>query len=463
MRRKRFRLFTAAVAVGALLGIVLLVESGLTYRYVTNHLLRDHLNWEAGQHLSSLENRVRALHVESRQQLQALIEEICRERKDGIAWIRIADANGAVIAQSSEVPIPTISRPEVETLRRGLTHRHSVARPTVNGEVLVSTMPLRLRLTEHRTEGIASAEQDQSVFAIAEIALPTSGSNDLFRVLRNNLAISTGAALALLLSMAAAVARLPGYLRGRELEDQLDLARTVQQRLQPTPDQVLREPGFDFAAKCIPAFEVGGDYYDVFSTRLGEHTIALGDIAGKGLPASLLMAHLHGSVRSIAAVDERSDLAAGAAHLNELLCTVTSGERFASLFWGHYSSTKRELRYVNAGHLPPVIVRQSRPGVFESQRLQIGGPVLGLLPRASYVEDEVAVKGGDVLVMYSDGLAEAANRSDMEFGELRLIETVEANWLRPVEEIQKAIIEAVSAFVGRCELQDDLTVLVVRF
>lgn len=450
----RSRWFKSAAAAGFLLGAVLLVESSLTYRYVSQHLVRDHLSSQAGQHLSLLETRARRLNIETKEQFRELVEEICEERPGQIAWLRIVDAQGRILAQARNAYGGNISPGTLEALMKERTHSVSEIRSTPAGNVLVVALPLQYRLkNQQERTGMRS-------FNVAEIALVMRGPDDLFRALRSNLAISTGSAVVLLLSMAVLFALMPRYLQGRELEDQLVLARAVQQRL--LPGQYPACDQLDFTAECLPAYQVGGDYYDVFATRQGQVALVLGDVSGKGLPAALLMAHLHGAVRSIASFGEGIHLADAADHLNKLLSAVTSRERFASLFWGYYSPKEQLLKYVNAGHLPPLLVRRCRTEGFECHRLDMGGCVLGLLSGTVYEQGEIAVSDRDVLVVYSDGLVEAANESDVEFGEDRLLATVEANWHRPVREIQQSILDAVTGFVGTCELQDDLTLLVAR-
>lgn len=462
MRRYRFKWFSAAVAAGFLLGVALLVESIFTYRYVTRHLVREHLSWQAGQHLSLLENRARRLNIETKERLRDLIEEICEERAGQIAWLRIVDAQGEILAQSGSVYGPAVALEAVAALSEGRADSTAEIRSTPAGDVLVVTSPLQYRLkNQQQKSGTQQGGSGRSSFNVAEMAVATRGPDALFGALQRNLAISAGSALALLISMAVVFARLPSYLRGRELDDQLDLARTVQQRLLPRQSPVFDR--FGFAAQCLPAYEVGGDYYDVFSTQQGQVALVLGDVSGKGLPAALLMAHIHGAVRSVATIDEGLHLATTAGNLNKLLSAVTSTERFASLFWAYYSPNERLVRYVNAGHLAPLLVRRCQEGAFECHRLDVGGPVLGVLPHCTYEQGEVTVRDRDVLVLYSDGLAEATNTSDVEFGEERLLAVVEANCHRPVSDIQKSILDAVTHFRGGHELQDDLTLLVARF
>lgn len=460
MRRYRFKWFSVAAVAGFLLGAALLVESIVNYRYVTRHLVREHLSWQAGQHLSLLENRARRLNIETSERLRDLIVEICEERAGQIAWLRIVDAQGEILAQSGRPYGHGVALEAIAALSEGRAHSMAEIRWTPGGDVLVVALPFQYRLKSQQQRERQRAGSGRSSFNVAEIAVATHGPDVLFGALQRNLAISAGSALALLISMAIVFARLPSYLRGRELEDQLALARTVQQRLLPRQSSVFDR--LEFAAECLPAHEVGGDYYDVFSTQEGQVALVLGDVSGKGLPASLLMAHIHGAVRSVATSDAGLHLATAAGNLNRLLFAVTSRESFASLFWAYYSPNERLLRYVNAGHLPPLLVRRGPGGEFECHRLDAGGPVLGLLPQCTYGQGEVAVRDRDMLVLYSDGLAEATNTSDVEFGEDRLLAAVEANWHRPVSDIQQSILDAVTHFRGEHELQDDLTLLVAR-
>jgi len=461
MRRYRFKWFSVAAAAGFLLGAALLVESIVNYRYVTRHLVREHLSWQAGQHLSLLESRARRLNIETKEGLRDLIEEICEERAGRIAWLRVVDAQGEILAQSGSAYGRGVARETIAALLEERAHSVPEIRSTPGGDVLVVALPLQYRLKHQQQQtGAQPAGSARSSFNVAEIAVATRGPDVLFGALRSNLAISVGSALALLISMAVVFARLPSYLRGRELEDQLALARTVQQRLLPRQIPVCDR--LEFAAECLPAYEVGGDYYDVFSTRQGQVALVLGDVSGKGLPTSLLMAHIHGAVRSVATLDEGLQLATTAGNLNKLLSAVTSRERFASLFWAYYSPNERLVRYVNAGHLAPLLIRRGPDGAFERYRLDVGGPVLGLLPQCTYEQGEVTVRDRDVLVLYSDGLAEATNTSDVQFGEERLLAAVEANWHRPVSDLQDSILDAVTHFRSGHELQDDLTLLVAR-
>lgn len=165
--------------------------------------------------------------------------------------------------------------------------------------------------------------------------------------------------------------------------------------------------------------------------------------------------------------------------LNRMLCARLPGDRFVSLFWAYYEPGGRTLRYINAGHPPPLLFERGakrravapalstwRPpedDVSGARLLETGGPVLGLLREATYESESITLHGGDLLVVYSDGLTEAWNQADEEFGEDRLYRAIARNLDRPADEIQRAVLDEVKSFVGSRRFEDDLTLLVVRF
>ena len=137
------------------------------------------------------------------------------------------------------------------------------------------------------------------------------------------------------------------------------------------------------AAECIPASQVGGDFYDVVSLPGGQVAFALGDVSGHGISAALLMGLIHGVMSSPPWGVEENDPERGAARLNQLLLTKSSGERYATLFWCGYDPTSGLLRYLNAGHPPPLWIQRRPNGTPSVHRLTGGGPVLGLLSVAA--------------------------------------------------------------------------------
>ncbi len=462
MYPRRFNWIWVVLAVGAALGVVLLAESIATYRYVAGHLVPDHLVGEAGDYASLIENHARQENVASYAALDELLEDVRAAHSGHIAWVRVADQQGEILASAGAKDAERIPQTVVETILDLRSQSVAETRSTPAGEVFVVRLPFRFRLTDERPglvgEGVAPGRPR---FKLAEIALFSHGAADPFWPLRRDLAVTIVAALALLASMGVFAWRLPAYLRSREINQQLALARRVQQEL--LPRKCPSCAGLDFAAECIPAWEVGGDYYDVFPTRSGQICMLLGDVAGKGLPAALLMGLLHGAVRAASAnwnVENHAELAS---QLNEILCARTSSDRFVSLFWACYEPRSRELHYVNAGHLPPMVVRRQRESGSEILRLETGGPVLGLLPDAPYAQGSLTLQPSDLLVLFSDGLVEAMAPDDTEFGDERLVERIRTASHDSLDQLRQKILNEVQKFVAGRPLGDDLTLLLVRF
>jgi sigma-B regulation protein RsbU (phosphoserine phosphatase) len=244
----------------------------------------------------------------------------------------------------------------------------------------------------------------------------------------------------------------------RRRQSELEIAATVQQKLFPRVGRRLRT--IDYAGQCVAARGVGGDYYDFLD--LGEESLGfvLADVSGKGIPAALLMANLQACFRTQAA--------SGARRPAELLEAVhkhfyssTGSDRFATLFFGSYDDRARRMRYVNCGHCPPLLLRASG----ELTKLESTAPVLGAFEEWSCGEGEVSLDAGDTLLLYSDGVTEAANSAGDEFGEHRLVRTMRENsGLRgcvAANDLAGEIVNAVSTF-SEATLVDDVTVVAIR-
>jgi hypothetical protein len=438
-----------AVVVGMLLGIVLLIQTVGTYYYVAGALVRQEARRDADRTASGLARAVRLSGANDPVHLQPIVNELRHERPQRIAWIRIIAAEGKLLAQSgnpSGAPY-TPERPGSVAENR-LTL--SAVREAEGGKVLVTAYPLVLSVRGGSVPAPATSE----------IAIYLEGVSVSFRRLRENMILGCSAAIALLISVLIIGWRFPSYLRGKHYEEELELARRVQLDLLPSRTRL--QAGLDFAARCIPAWEVGGDLYDAFETTEDRVALVLGDVSGKGLPAALLMALVHGAIRSNDWTASPSNHEEATRRLNRLLCEKSGQERFASLFWCYYDRQRAVLRYINAGHLPPFLVRRNGPAPFEVLRLEEGGMVLGVHADASYRQGEAAIQPGDLLVMFSDGIPEAANAKAEEFGEARLLDTIEQNWSKSSSVIGDSIFAGVRAFLGRQPAQDDQTLLVVR-
>jgi sigma-B regulation protein RsbU (phosphoserine phosphatase) len=266
-----------------------------------------------------------------------------------------------------------------------------------------------------------------------------------------------GEQLTLMIENARLTARV---VEQEKLRRDLALASEVQRRLLPE-----RPPDFDFAAISafsVPARSVGGDYYDFLD--LGNHRvgIALADVAGKGVAAALIMAVVQASLRIVAAEGETS-LPALAARINEYLHRSTSSKSYATFFYAQLDEASRQLRYVNAGHNPPYLLRQSdgNAGV-EIRELNVGGMVLGLFPEIAYEEATVELQRGDVLIAFTDGVTEALNAAEEEFGEARLKDLIRGMLHLSAAKISSELSEALRRWIRDTAQYDDLTFVVIK-
>jgi sigma-B regulation protein RsbU (phosphoserine phosphatase) len=242
--------------------------------------------------------------------------------------------------------------------------------------------------------------------------------------------------------------------RERYLRD-LEIAREVQERLYPQAPPVPK--GLACAGHCRPARAVGGDYYDLFGVPGGQFGIAIGDISGKGIPAALLMASLQAYLRGLT-LAEVPRPALLMENINRLVLESTPDNRYATFFYGQYDPSTREFTYVNGGHVPPLVFRAG--GTVE--RLDVGGPVVGLITPVTYTQKTLTLEKGDLVVMYTDGISEAMNAGDEEFGEERLVETVRAHPGASPSDLIGSLIAAADEFAAGAPQHDDVTVLVVR-
>jgi sigma-B regulation protein RsbU (phosphoserine phosphatase) len=238
----------------------------------------------------------------------------------------------------------------------------------------------------------------------------------------------------------------------QRVRSEIEIARNVQQKFFPQKTKLLETA--DYAGRCVPAHEVGGDYYDFLDLGRGSMGFVLADVCGKGIAAALLMANLQGCFRSQA---DRASPAALLHEVNRLFYDSTPPEQYATVFFGQYDDLARRLRYVNCGHLPPVLARAA--GGFE--RLESDATVLGIFPDWTCTETVVELAPGDTLIMFSDGVTEAGIETGQEFGEDRLIAMIEAGRHSPLEPLIGAIVEAArgSSAAGQT---DDITVVGIR-
>ncbi len=441
------------LALGAVLAVALLVQTISNYRYVANNLILQDARRVAEERVRNVERAARLARPQDAAAFRVLLDDIRNESLDQLAGIAVVQANGSVVASSGQVP-PLLP----EQLPRGPADRDALmTRESAGGrDVLTGVFPCRCGLA--RTVGDAADQRPDALRLLVQVALYEDSLSAPFSRLRRNAIISASAALSLLIALSLIAARATAYMRGKQLETQLELAREVQRDILPSASAYA---GLDVSAKWLPASQVGGDFFDIVELPGGRMSFAVGDVSGHGISAALLMSLIHGAMSNPPwGASEDADRAA--VRLNNLLLTKSSGERFASLFWCAYDPASQVLQYLNAGHLPAVRLWRDTEGTWHGDRLAEGGPVLGLLSAAAYRAVSVPASEGDLLVLFSDGITEAPNRRDEPFGESRLMAVVQQSRELPASAISDAILAAVRGFTGDRPAPDDQTLLVVR-
>ena len=228
-----------------------------------------------------------------------------------------------------------------------------------------------------------------------------------------------------------------GYLRTREMTQELAIAARIQKNL--LPEQVPRSEAFCMAVSIRPCKEIGGDFYDFIDLPGKNLGIAIGDVSGKGTPAALLVGSVCTALRVQAErIYAMREIVGG---VNRLLCRYTRQEQFATLFYGVLNIPQRVLTYVNAGHNYPLVFRDGQAVSLES-----GGPPLGFFPEQTYSQQVIQLLTGDILVLYTDGFTEAIDRNEEFFGEERLRKIVAQHQDLDPEQIAGALEDAVAGF-----------------
>lgn len=240
----------------------------------------------------------------------------------------------------------------------------------------------------------------------------------------------------------------------RMMAHELQQAAEIQQRFLPA--QAPQVAGLDLAGHNAPCRTVGGDYYDFFPYPNGRVAMVLGDVSGKGMPASLLMMSLQARVQVL--IEEPENLGAAMTRLNRLTATNCPSNRFITFFMCVLDGATGELAFSNAGHNPPLVMRASG----SAEWLDAGGCVLGVMPMMKYEESRNRLGTGDVLVVFSDGLTDALNPQGEEFGEARLEAVVRQHRGEPSAAILEGVNRAIAEWAAGTPLPDDLTLLVAR-
>ena len=229
-------------------------------------------------------------------------------------------------------------------------------------------------------------------------------------------------------------------------------ARSIQQGL--LPKSIPQRPGYEISGAWQPAQSVGGDYYDVLEFDDNSLGLCIADVSGKGLPAALLMSNLQAAVRGLASPALAPD--GLCSRLNSLVCHNTGADRFITFFYARLDGPARLLHYANAGHNPPILLHADG----SHERLQAGGGVLGVFPRHKFASGTAQLAPGDRLILYTDGVTEACDAADQEFGEVRLLRLLQEHRTAAASALQAKIL-AVTGEFSRGHWHDDATLLVL--
>jgi phosphoserine phosphatase RsbU/P len=293
---------------------------------------------------------------------------------------------------------------------------------------------------------------------LGALLLGPKTSGDAYGSIERDLLRQCAEQLTLMIENARLTSRV---VEQEKLRRDVALAAEVQRRL--LPDRPPEREGSVLAALSLPARSVGGDYYDFLDLGDQRIGIALADIAGKGVAAALIMAVVQASLRIVVSGGETS-LPELAAKMNGFLHRSTGSNSYATFFYAQLDERSRQLRYVNAGHNPPYLLRAAdeSPHAAEIRELSIGGTVLGLFPQMTYEEATVDLRSGDVLVAFTDGVTEALNLAEEEFGEERLKDLLRSVVHLPADDISASISTTLRDWIKDTTQFDDLTFVVMK-
>jgi hypothetical protein len=441
---------------GAGLAILLLASSVINYVISSRANALFNTRREMARQMTALDQLV---HVQKpgAAALSSVLEQVVRESKGTLAWAQMLDREGAVIARSGAAAAPAFT---VDYVASRIRERRPVfaVRDTRAGKVVVEAFPIHLpSYTSVESFKTVALKPGLGSMTFVELA-SYENAGILVWPARWTLLLGVSGGCALLGALMVLAVRFRSHLSARRVERQIQIASQVQRGLLPAANTSPKD--FELAAEWRPASSVSGDFYDAFELAKEGAAFVVGDVSGKDVPAAMLASLIQGTAHAADWTRSAADHNAATEHLNRLLCERASQERFASLFWGYFDAPTGLLHYVNCGHCAPLLFCASRKSV---SRLCDGGPVLGLLPQARFEHGAERLEQGDVLVLYSDGVIEAANATGEEFGEHRLIAAVESDVHAEPGEIRDRILRAVREFTGSDVLADDQTLLAIRY
>lgn len=407
----------------------------------------------AVEELSILNDLARAISasLDSKQIMQTIIQRS----------LRAVNAEQGVITMVEEEavdPIKTLVRAVTHSTQQEQFHLHQA----LVGWMHLHKKPLIVKSpqTDERFRGV---HWDESIHSL--VCVPMLVKSKLKGVLtvynKKDMKEFTDDDQRLLAILAAQSAQIVENARLNEreklflkIQQEVQLAAKIQSDLLPHSCPTI--PGYELASTNIPAQEVGGDHYDFIPIDDSRIAICLGDVSGKGLPASLLMANLQATLRSQVLTDPTPRQCVERA--NTLLFQSTGPEKYATLFYCVLDFHNHALGFTNAGHEFPILVSSSG----DVHRLKSGGVPLALMESFPFEQDAMTIAPGDLLVISSDGIAEAMNAAHEQFGDERLCDLISRLRTRPASEVLNAIIAAVKEHTGTSPQMDDMTLVVLK-
>ncbi len=243
-------------------------------------------------------------------------------------------------------------------------------------------------------------------------------------------------------------------LEKKLLEKQLELAREVQERL--LPQEAPHLPGYDIAAICIPASQIGGDYFDFLPTPQGELGLAVADVSGHGIASALAMTAFRGLLRM--QTRREKTLSEMAQSINQLLPDFIGDSHFITMSYGCLNPQKDDIRFVSCGHPSPVFLHPDDTW----ETLKENGPAFGVFDQAAYVDERIPLKKGDLMMIYTDGVVEIEDRNGKAFQVDQLVNILIKHRQLPAKMLIKQVIKETQAFTGYQTTSDDFTLIVVK-
>ncbi|UCD64717.1 MAG: SpoIIE family protein phosphatase [Candidatus Zixiibacteriota bacterium] len=429
------------VLVGLANQIAIAVDNANLYRQAKRDALQKNLLYEIGKKLSSSLS------------LNAVLKEIMSSLKQAIDYtaggIFIVDAEHNTVDSIYIVGYEDCTEADVHLkFGQGLVgHVANTGEPVIVSVVSDNKYYIDLHCGT-KSEIVVPIKLDGRVIGVFNIESNVLGAYD-----QGDLLLMTAFASQAAISIERA--RLHDQLLStQKLQEQLNIAREIQQTFLPKGD--LEIEGYDIVGENISSGEVGGDYYDFIRIVDRQIGVAIADVSGKGVPASLLMASFRASL--IAEIRNNYSIRTICEKANALLCESVKPGNFVTGVYGVLDAKNHVLTFTNFGHNLPVLLRADG----EMEFLREGGPVMGVTPSAVYEERPLYIAPGDVMVFYTDGVVEVFNEKGEEFGLNGLVETVKRHGTRPACDIRQALYDAVHSFAAPDHIFDDLTMIVLK-